>query len=138
MEQHNKHLQEKYRTIAETETRWEEIMTEDAEYILVAFGLASRVCHKTIQLAREKGFKAGLLRPITLWPFPSKRIDELAKKTKLFLTVELNSGQMVEDVRLAVNGKANVEFYGRMGGMIPTPEEILNNLENFIFKYHVN
>ncbi|HEY3251179.1 MAG TPA: 3-methyl-2-oxobutanoate dehydrogenase subunit beta, partial [Ignavibacteria bacterium] len=82
--------------------------------------------------------KAGILRPITLWPFPSKRIEELANKTRLFLTVELNAGQMVEDVRLAVNGKAPVEFYGRMGGMIPTPDEVLTKFENFILKYHVN
>jgi len=138
MEVHNKHLQEKYKTISERETRWEEIQTEDADYIFVAFGLSARLCHKTIQIARKKGLKAGLIRPITLWPFPSKRIAELAKKTRLFLTVELNAGQMVEDVKLSVMGAAPVEFYGRMGGMIPTPEEILYNLENFITIYHVN
>jgi len=137
-EQHNIHLQKKYAEIAEKEPRWEEIMTDDADYIFIAFGLAARVCHKAVQIAREKGIKAGLLRPITLWPFPSKRIDELSKKTRLFLTVELNAGQMVEDVKLAVLGKAPVEFYGRMGGMIPTPEEILSNFEKFIYKYHVN
>jgi 2-oxoglutarate ferredoxin oxidoreductase subunit alpha len=138
MEIHNRHLQEKFKTITENETRWEDIQTEDADYIFVAFGLAARVCHKTIQLARKKGIKAGLLRPITLWPFPSKHVEELSKKTKLFLTVELNAGQMVQDVRLAVNGKVPVEFYGRMGGMIPTPDEILSNFEKFIIKYHVN
>ena len=138
MEIHNRHLQEKFKTITENETRWEDIQTEDADYIFVAFGLAARVCHKTIQLARKKGIKAGLLRPITLWPFPSKHLEELSKKTKLFLTVELNAGQMVQDVKLAVNGKVPVEFYGRMGGMIPTPDEILSNFEKFIIKYHVN
>lgn len=138
MEKHNRHLQEKFKTITETETRWEDIETDDADYIFVAFGLAARVCHKAIQLARKKGLKVGLLRPITLWPFPSKRIEELSKKARMFLTVELNAGQMVQDVRLAVNGAVPVEFYGRMGGMIPTPEEILSNFENFIFKYHVN
>ncbi|HJY64742.1 MAG TPA: 3-methyl-2-oxobutanoate dehydrogenase subunit VorB [Ignavibacteria bacterium] len=138
MERHNIHLQEKFALIAEKETRWEEIMVDDAEFVFVAFGLAARVCHKAIQLARAKGIKAGLLRPITLWPFPSKRLDELSKKTKLFITVELNAGQMVQDVKLAVLGKAPVEFYGRMGGMIPTPEEIFSIFENFITKYHVN
>jgi 2-oxoglutarate ferredoxin oxidoreductase subunit alpha len=138
MEIHNRHLQEKFKTISENEIRWEEIQTEDADFVFVAFGLAARVCHKAVQLARDKGLKAGLLRPITLWPFPSKRIEELTKKTSLFLTVELNAGQMVQDVKLAVNGKTPVEFYGRMGGMIPTPDEILLNLEKFILKYHVN
>jgi 2-oxoglutarate ferredoxin oxidoreductase subunit alpha len=114
------------------------MQVDDAEYIFVAFGLSARVCHKAVQLARAKGLRAGLLRPITLWPFPSKRIEELANKTKLFLTVELNAGQMVEDVKLAVNGKAPVEFHGRTGGMIPTPNEILTKFENFIFKNHVN
>ena len=138
MELHNLHLQEKYKTITENETRWEEIMTDDADYVFVAFGLAARVCHKTVQLAREKGLKAGIIRPITLWPFPSKRINEIADKAKMFISVELNAGQMVEDVRLSVNGKVPVEYYGRMGGMIPNPKEILTKLENFIFKYHVN
>jgi len=138
MELHNMHLQEKYKTIQETETRWEEIQVDDADYIFVAFGLAARVCHKTIQLAREKGIKAGILRPITLWPFPSKRIAEIADRAKLFISVELNAGQMVEDVRLAVNGKVPVEFYGRMGGMIPSPDEILTKFENLIIKHHVN
>lgn len=138
MEKHNIHLQEKYKEITEKETRWEEIMTDDADYIFIAFGLAARVSHKAVQMARDKGLKVGLLRPITLWPFPSKRIEELAGKTRLFLDIELNAGQMVEDVRLAVNGKTPVEFFGRMGGMIPSPDEILTKFENLIYKYHVN
>jgi 2-oxoglutarate ferredoxin oxidoreductase subunit alpha len=138
MEVHNIKLQAKYKDIQKNEVRYQEIMTKDAEYILVAFGLSARICHKVINLAREKGIKAGLLRPITLFPYPSERISELADKVKMFMSVELNAGQMVEDVRLAVNGKTPVEFYGRMGGMIPTPEEILNNLEKLIAINHAS
>jgi 2-oxoglutarate ferredoxin oxidoreductase subunit alpha len=138
MEEHNIHLQAKYKLIQDNEVRYQEIDIEDADYVLVAYGLTARICHKTQLLAREKGLKVGLIRPITLFPYPSLRIAELAKHVRLFLTVELNAGQMVEDVRLAVNGKAPVEFYGRMGGMIPTPEEILNNLEKFIELNHVS
>lgn len=138
MEQHNIKLQAKYREVEKNEVRFQEIMTEDADYILTAFGLTARICHKVINLAREKGIKAGLLRLITLYPFPTTRIRELAKKTKMFMSVELNAGQMVEDVRLAVNGQTPVEFYGRMGGMIPTPEEILKNLEKFIEINHAS
>lgn len=132
LEIHNYKLVEKYKEIERNEVRFEEIMTEDAEYIFVAYGLSARICHKATIIAREKGIKAGMLRPKTLFPYPSKRLNELADKAKLFLTVELNSGQMVEDVRLAVNGKIPVEFYGRMGGMVPNPEEIVTKLENLI------
>ncbi|MBZ0202866.1 MAG: 3-methyl-2-oxobutanoate dehydrogenase subunit VorB [Ignavibacteria bacterium] len=136
MEKHNFKLVEKYDLIRKDEVRFEEIDTEDAEYILVAYGLCARICHKAANLAREKGIKVGVLRPITLFPYPSKRLFELADKAKMMLTVELNSGQMVEDVMLAVNGKVPVEFYGRMGGMLPTPEEIVEKLENLIHKSH--
>ncbi len=132
MEEHNKKLQAKYRKIEENEVRFQEIMTDDAEYVFVAFGLTARICHKVVNLAREKGIKAGLLRPITLYPYPSNRISEIAGRAKLFMVIEMNAGQMVEDVKLAVNGKVPVEFYGRMGGMIPAPDEILNNLEKII------
>ncbi len=128
-ELHNIHLQEKYKTIEENEVRYEEIRCEDAEYIMVAFGTSARLCQKVIQLGREKGLKLGLLRPITLWPFPKKPIAKYAGKVKGFLSVEMNSGQMVEDVRLAVNGKTPVEHYGKMGGMIASPSEILKALE---------
>ena len=111
MELHNIKLQAKYREVEKNEVRFQEIMTEDADYILTAFGLTARICHKVVNLAREKGIKAGLFRPITLYPFPAARIKELAEKTKMFMSVELNAGQMVEDVRLAVNGTAPVEFY---------------------------
>lgn len=128
MEMINHNLQAKYKAM-ETEIRYEEFNTEDAEVLLVAFGLSARICQKVVELAREKGIKAGLLRPITLFPFPTEAISKAAAKTDFVLTVEMNAGQMVEDVRLAVNGKVPVHFKGRMGGMIPNPEEILEELE---------
>jgi Pyruvate:ferredoxin oxidoreductase and related 2-oxoacid:ferredoxin oxidoreductases, alpha subunit len=104
--------------------------------VLVAFGLTSRICEKTVDLAREKGVKVGLLRPITLYPFPTNAIAKLAKRVQAFLTVEMNAGQMIEDVRLAVDGKRPVDFYGRMGGMIPSPEEVLMRVESIAEKLH--
>lgn len=138
MEQHNNKLEAKFKQIHDNEVRFEEIQTRDADYLFVAYGLSARICHKAVDLAREKGIKAGMLRPITLWPFPAPRLFELAGQVKFMLTIELNSGQMVEDVRLAVNGKIPVAFYGRMGGMLPTPEEIVQQLENEIKNCHAN
>jgi 2-oxoglutarate/2-oxoacid ferredoxin oxidoreductase subunit alpha len=132
MEAVNIHLQKKYAEICKNEVRFEEIMTDDAEYLLVAYGLSARISHKTLELAREKGWKVGLLRPITLYPYPYERINKLADNLKGILTVELNAGQMVEDVRLAVEGKTKVAHYGRMGGIIPGPDEILENLESLM------
>ena len=132
MEKVNLHLNAKYEEIKKNEVRYEEIETKDAEYLLVAYGLSARISHKVVILAREKGIKLGLLRPITLWPFPSDVLFKLADQVKGMMTVELNSGQMVEDVRLAVNGKVKVGHYGRMGGIIPSPEEVEENLEMFI------
>ena len=129
MEENNKRFQAKYRVIEEKEVRYEEIQCDDAEYLLVAFGSAARICLKTIQLAREEGIKVGMIRPITLWPFPTKVLHGYADKVKGMLTVELNAGQMVEDVRLAVNGKVPVEHYGRLGGIVPTPDEVLEALK---------
>jgi 2-oxoglutarate ferredoxin oxidoreductase subunit alpha len=129
MEKVNLRLNKKYEEIRKNEVRYEEIMVDDAEYLIVAYGLSSRISHKTIQLARAKGLKWGLLRPITLFPFPYDRIGELANQLKGAATVELNAGQMVEDVKLAVNGKIEVGHYGRMGGIIPSPEEVEQNLE---------
>jgi len=129
MEKLNLVLQAKYRE-TEKEVRWEEIRTEDADIVLVAFGLTSRICEKTVDLARQKGLKIGLMRPITLYPFPTDALVKLAKSAQVFLTVEMNAGQMVEDVRLAIEGKRPVEFYGRMGGMIPSPEEVLVRVES--------
>jgi len=136
LEKHNEKLVAKYEEVKKNEVRYEEINTEDAEYLMVAYGLCARICHKAVNMAREKGIKVGLLRPITLFPYPTERLNKLADKMKLMLTVELNSGQMVEDVRLSVNGKVPVEFYGRLGGMLPNPDEIVNKLENLIKKNH--
>jgi 2-oxoglutarate ferredoxin oxidoreductase subunit alpha len=128
----NQKLVAKYNEIKKNEVRFDEYLCEDAEYLLVAFGTCARVCQKSVELAREQGIKAGLLRPVTLFPFPATQINERADKIRLILTVEMNAGQMVEDVMLAVNGKAPVHFYGRMGGMIPTPDEVVDDLKKLI------
>jgi 2-oxoglutarate/2-oxoacid ferredoxin oxidoreductase subunit alpha len=128
MEKVNLELLAKYDKITKNEVRFEEIRTEDAEYLIVAYGLSARISHKVVELAREKGMKIGLLRPITLFPFPTNRLRELSKQVKGVLCVELNAGQMIEDVKLAVECKIPVEHYGRMGGIIPSPEEVLENL----------
>lgn len=133
-EKHNHKLQAKYQAMRENEVRFETTMTEDAEYLLVAYGSSSRICMKALEMAREKGIKVGLLRPITLFPFPTKQLQELAKQVKGMLSVEMSAGQMVEDVRLAVNGKIPVEHFGRFGGIIPGPDEIVNALEEKIIK----
>ncbi|KUK76993.1 MAG: Uncharacterized protein XD92_0968 [Proteiniphilum acetatigenes] len=129
MEKNNERIQAKYRVIEEKEVRYEEVQCADADYLLVAFGSAARICMKTIELAREEGIKVGLLRPITLWPFPMKELRRYADQVKGMLSVELNAGQMVEDVRLAVNGAVPVQHYGRMGGIIPTPDGVLDALK---------
>lgn len=134
MEQNNIRFQAKYRTIEENEVRYEELYCEDAEYIAVAFGSSARICLKAVEIAREQGIKLGLLRPITLWPFPTKIIKEYAEKVKGFLSVELNAGQMVEDIRLSVNGRTPVEHYGRMGGIVFSPEEIVEALKEKLIK----
>lgn len=129
-EKHVQKMQAKYREIEKNEVRFEEFNTEDAEYLLVAYGTSARVSQKAIQLARAAGIKAGLLRPITLYPFPQKRINELAERMKHIISVEMSAGQMVEDVMLAVNGKTPVSHFGRMGGVVTTPEEIFENLKS--------
>lgn len=130
MEKHNLHLQEKYRKIEETEVRYETSDCEEAEYLIVAFGSAARIAQKAIEMAREEGIKVGLFRPITLWPFPKKEINKMAKGKKGILVVEINAGQMVDDVRLAVNGEEKVEYFGRLGGIVPEPDEIVEALKN--------
>jgi 2-oxoglutarate/2-oxoacid ferredoxin oxidoreductase subunit alpha len=132
MEEHNHNLDEKLRIITENEVRCEETKTQDAEYLFVAYGLSARICQKAMEIAQGKNIRVGLLRPVTLYPYPHQRINELADHIKLIVTVELNSGQMVEDVRLSVNGKTRVEFFGRNGGMMPTPESIVDHLEKLI------
>lgn len=131
-ERFNQKLVAKYNEIREKEVRYEELQCEDAEYLMVAYGTSARVCQKAMQLLREQGIKAGLLRPITLFPFPSKRINELADKVKGILSVEMSAGQMVEDVLLSVNGKVTVKHFGRMGGIVTTPEEVVDNLKSNI------
>jgi len=132
MEKHNLKLIAKYNEIRKNEVRYEEINIEDAEYLFVAYGLSSRICLKAMDIARSKGLKVGLFRPITLFPFPYTRLMEVAPQLKLMLTVELNSGQMVEDVELGVKGKVPVAFYGKMGGIMPTPDEVFQSLEKAI------
>ncbi len=132
MEGRNEHLQAKYREIERTEVRFEESGVEDAEYVIVAFGSSARIASEAVEMARKDGVKVGLLRPITLWPFPTERIEELAGKVKGFLVPELNAGQMIEDVRLAVNGRVPVSHVGRMGGMIYSPEEIYDALKKIM------
>lgn len=125
----NLKLQAKYRTIEQNEVQYEEIACEDAEYVFVAFGLSARICQKSIQLAREKGIKVGLFRPITLFPFPEKEIRQLSKKVKGMLVVEMNAGQMIEDVKLAIGCDLKIEHFGRFGGIIPAPDEVVKALE---------
>jgi 2-oxoglutarate ferredoxin oxidoreductase subunit alpha len=125
----NLRLQAKLKEIAANEVRWKEYSTEDADVLLVAFGTVGRICQTVVREARAKGIKAGLLRPITLWPFPSARIAELAGQVRGILTVEMNAGQMIEDVRLAAECRCPVRFYGRMGGIVPLPDDILPDLE---------
>ena len=130
MEAHNIHLQEKYRKIEENEVRYETQQCDDAEYIIVAFGSAARLAQKAIETARAEGIKVGLFRPITLWPFPKKEIKAMAEGKKGMLVAEINAGQMVDDVRLAVNGAVKVEYFGRLGGIVPEPDEIVEALKN--------
>lgn len=130
MEKINLQLQAKYKLIQENEVRYQTVNIEDAEYLFIAYGLSARICQKAVELAREEGIKAGLIRPISLFPFPTEIISQYSSEVKGILDVELNAGQMVEDVRLSVEGKTRVEFYGRMGGVIPSPEEILANFKS--------
>ncbi len=130
LEQKNRDRFAKYKEIQETQQRAEEYMADDAEIIIVAFGASSRIAHSAVDLARKKGIKAGLVRPITLWPFPEKFIRKHVGHAKVFLSVEMNMGQMVEDVELAVKGEKPVRFFGRTGGVVPTPAEVLQQIEN--------
>ncbi|HOK14415.1 MAG TPA: 3-methyl-2-oxobutanoate dehydrogenase subunit beta, partial [Candidatus Kapabacteria bacterium] len=134
MEEINKHLQAKYKQIEKDEVRYEAFNLDDAEYVLTGYGLGARICRKAMDILREKGYKVGLVRPITLFPFPKKVYEEVANRVKGILDVEMNAGQMVEDVKLSVCGKTRVEYYGRMGGMIPSPEEIVENFEKLFIK----
>lgn len=124
LEEINWSLFRRYQLIKKQETTYDTFMVEDANLIVVAFGIAARIAKGAIKTARANGMKVGMLRPITLWPFPTEQAQELAKNTKHFLVFEMNMGQMVEDVQLALQGKGEVSFYGRPGGVIPTPSEV--------------
>jgi len=132
LEQRNYILQAKYQKMKEKEIRFQSYNTDDAELIVVAFGIAARIALAAVRRLRNEGHKIGLFRPITLSPFPEKQISDLSDKNRRFITVELNAGQMVEDVRLAVNGKSEVLFYGRPGGAIITPEELYEKLSSLL------
>ena len=132
MEKKNERRQERFRLVEATEVRYEEFLCEDADYLMVAFGSSARICQSAVETMRASGIKIGLLRPITLWPFPTKVLAKYAEKVKCMMTVELNAGQMNEDVRLSVNGKVHVYHYGRMGGVVPTPEEVAEAMKSHI------
>jgi 2-oxoglutarate ferredoxin oxidoreductase subunit alpha len=134
MERHNHALQAKYDRMAAEEVRYEEYMVDDAEYLMVAYGASARISHKSVQMLRAKGIKVGLFRPITLYPFPSARLLELSSKLKGILSVEMSMGQMVDDVKLAVECKVDVQHYGRTGGIVHSPEEVMAGFENKFLK----
>jgi len=129
MEQINLRLERKYELLRRREVRSESVQVDDAEYLIVAYGLSARIAHRAVELARSRGMRVGLFRPITLFPFPEEQIRSLAARLEGVLVVEMNAGQMVEDVRLAVNGSVPVHSYGRMGGIIPSPVEVLERVE---------
>ncbi len=128
----NHHLQEKYRLIEQNEVRFDTYMTDDCDYLMVAYGSSARICRKVVELARNEGIKAGLFRPVTLFPFPSKEIAAVASHCKGVLSVEMSAGQMVEDVRLAVGNDKPVLHYGRMGGAVHSPEEVFTALKEML------
>jgi pyruvate/2-oxoacid:ferredoxin oxidoreductase alpha subunit len=130
LEEHNRKLQEKYAEIEKNELMCEKFLLEDAEYVVMGYGIVSRVLKTAVEKLRDKKVKIGLLRPITLFPFPKKEIDDLAVKNCKFLVVEMSNGQMVEDVRLVVQGKTTVDLYNRMGGVVPTTDEVIEHIQN--------
>lgn len=132
LEAHNRKLQEKYAEIEKNEIRVEEFMLDDAEYVLMGYGIISRILKTVVEKLRAEGVKIGLLRPISLFPFPEKRIAKLAGRAKKFLVVEMSNGQMVQDVRLAGKNQCPVEFYGRMGGVVPSMKELLEQAKKLI------
>ena len=132
LESHNLKLDAKYQEIQANEVLYEEYRTDDAELVVVAYGVVSRIVYSSIDSARDEGLKVGLLRPITIWPFPSAIIADIATRARAFLAVELSTGQMVEDVQLAVNGKVPVHFYGRCGGVVPAGAELMSEYRNIL------
>ncbi len=136
LEAHNNHLVRKYKKIEDNEVRYEEYMIDDAELVTVGFGLVARVLRSAIDLLRKEGVKVGMLRPITLWPFPEKRLIELAEtdRVKRFLDVEMSDGQMLKDVKVSILGRKPVEFYNRMGGNLPTVSEVMDEIRRLVNK----
>lgn len=132
LEEHNWKLQKKYQHMKDNEQRWELYKCDDAELVMVAYGTTARIVKSVVNQLRDQGIKAGLLRPITIFPYPEKAFAQLPDTVKAFLTVEMSAGQMVEDVRLAVNGKQPVHFYGRTAGIIPTPVEIIDKAKEIM------
>jgi 2-oxoglutarate ferredoxin oxidoreductase subunit alpha len=126
----NLELQEKYRRITAAEVRYEQVETDDAELVIAAYGTIARIARTVVRQARAEGLKVGLFRPITLWPFPSEPLRQLAERVSTVLTVEMSAGQMWEDVRLAVAERAKTPFYGEMGGVVPTPRAILEKVRS--------
>jgi 2-oxoglutarate/2-oxoacid ferredoxin oxidoreductase subunit alpha len=131
----NRRLQQKLQTIRENEQRWEAYQVEDAEYLMVAYGSVARTCKTVVKEARKEGIKAGLFRPISLWPYPTEALVRAAEGKRALLTVEMSAGQMLEDVRLAVKDRMPIEFYGRMGGVMPLPDEVLEALRGVAFTH---
>jgi 2-oxoglutarate ferredoxin oxidoreductase subunit alpha len=129
LSEHNWKLHQKYERMKKEEVRFESFRVEDAHLVVAAFGSMARVSKTSVELAREEGMKVGLLRPITLFPFPEEALHNLSQRVKTFLTVELNTGQMVEDVKLSVTRDAEVYFYGRPPGSLPSPEEVLEEIK---------
>jgi len=134
LEEINWSLFRRYQLIKKGETTCETFLVEDAELIVVAFGIAARIAKGAVKNARTNGLKVGMLRPITLWPFPSEKVQELAKRTKHFLVFEMNMGQMIEDVQLALAGKGEIHFHGRPGGVIPTPSEVFRIVSRLYYQ----
>jgi 2-oxoglutarate ferredoxin oxidoreductase subunit alpha len=133
-EEHNWKLMRKYERISREEVRWEGSFLDDVKLVVIAFGIAARIAKGAIKRVREEGLRVGLLRPISLWPFPNKAIKEISKRVKHFFVFEMNMGQMVEDVKLSLDGSAEVHFYGRPGGVIPTPLEISRVISSYYYK----
>lgn len=132
LERHSWELYEKYKKIKENEQRYEFINMDGAEIVIVAFGSSSRICRTSIELLEEEGIKCGMLRPISIWPFPEKAFAEIPESVKGFMVVEMNTGQMIDDVKIANNGKLPVGFFGRTGGVVPEPEEIVEAVKNML------
>ncbi len=132
LERHNNHLQEKFRRMKESELLYEEIMIDDAELVIVAYGTSARIAKSAVTNVRKEGINAGMIRPVTLWPFPEKPISAVSERVKSFLVVEMSAGQMIEDVRLAVEGRLPVHFYGRSGGEMPSVDEIEKKIKEII------